>query len=421
MALPPRMAVLGAVAALAATAAPVRAADPVIAAAGDIACGPAETGYSPAAALRPPTCCCRSTRRRSSRSRQPVQLRRARRTTTGSNAPSWGPAQGDHATPSPATTSTARARPRRLLRLFRRRGRPAPERLLRLRRRHLAPHRAQQQLRGPRRRLRGRIARGDLAEGRPEGTIPRACTLAFQPPAGCGPIPSSRSPLRSRWSRTSTTRGRGPAHRPRPPLRPLRALGSRSARRCAERRAAVHRRHRGRDLSGLGPDQPNSQVRDNQTFGVLKMTLHPSSYDWQFMPIAGQSFTDSGSRPCHGTGAAPQPPAPAPAPARPSAGAVDAHAERAGALAPGERAGGAHRGATRLGVASITLGAPARAPRPPDHGRVGGPAARHAHAREATARRPRPRRAVGQLARRRGPAAGSARGEALQRLHPLSG
>jgi hypothetical protein len=30
------------------------------------------------------------------------------------------------------------------------------------------------------------------------------------------------------------------------------------------------------------------------------MTLRPTSFDWQFMPAAGFSFTDSGSLPCHG-------------------------------------------------------------------------------------------------------------------------
>jgi hypothetical protein len=44
----------------------------------------------------------------------------------------------------------------------------------------------------------------------------------------------------------------------------------------------------------------NSQVRDASTFGILKLTLHPSSYDWQFVPAAGTgSFTDSGTQSCH--------------------------------------------------------------------------------------------------------------------------
>lgn len=43
----------------------------------------------------------------------------------------------------------------------------------------------------------------------------------------------------------------------------------------------------------------NSEVRNDTTFGVLKLTLHASSFDWQFVPVAGQSFTDSGTQACH--------------------------------------------------------------------------------------------------------------------------
>jgi hypothetical protein len=44
---------------------------------------------------------------------------------------------------------------------------------------------------------------------------------------------------------------------------------------------------------------PNSEARNADTFGVLKLTLHPKSYDWQFVPQEGKSFTDSGSGTCH--------------------------------------------------------------------------------------------------------------------------
>ncbi len=44
----------------------------------------------------------------------------------------------------------------------------------------------------------------------------------------------------------------------------------------------------------------NSEVHERSTYGVLKLTLHASSYDFQFVPIAGQTFTDSGSASCHG-------------------------------------------------------------------------------------------------------------------------
>jgi fibronectin type 3 domain-containing protein len=43
----------------------------------------------------------------------------------------------------------------------------------------------------------------------------------------------------------------------------------------------------------------NSQVFNNDTFGVMKLTLHPTSYDWQFVPEAGGTFTDSGTSACH--------------------------------------------------------------------------------------------------------------------------
>lgn len=43
----------------------------------------------------------------------------------------------------------------------------------------------------------------------------------------------------------------------------------------------------------------NSEVRNATTFGILKLTLHPTSYDWQFVPEAGATFTDSGTTNCH--------------------------------------------------------------------------------------------------------------------------
>jgi acid phosphatase type 7 len=43
----------------------------------------------------------------------------------------------------------------------------------------------------------------------------------------------------------------------------------------------------------------NSEVNNDDTYGVLKLTLRPSSYYWKFVPVAGQSFTDSGTTSCH--------------------------------------------------------------------------------------------------------------------------
>jgi hypothetical protein len=45
--------------------------------------------------------------------------------------------------------------------------------------------------------------------------------------------------------------------------------------------------------------QPNSERRGTPN-GVLKLTLRADGYDWNFLPIAGQSFSDSGSGACHG-------------------------------------------------------------------------------------------------------------------------
>jgi hypothetical protein len=49
----------------------------------------------------------------------------------------------------------------------------------------------------------------------------------------------------------------------------------------------------------MAAPKPNSEVRNADTFGVLKLTLHAKSYDWEFVPEAGKSFTDSGAGHCH--------------------------------------------------------------------------------------------------------------------------
>jgi hypothetical protein len=55
----------------------------------------------------------------------------------------------------------------------------------------------------------------------------------------------------------------------------------------------------GADHTSIVAIAANSQVRNASTFGILKLTLHSASYDWQFVPEAGQTFTDSGSQACH--------------------------------------------------------------------------------------------------------------------------
>ncbi|MCC6455487.1 MAG: metallophosphoesterase [Caldilineaceae bacterium] len=56
----------------------------------------------------------------------------------------------------------------------------------------------------------------------------------------------------------------------------------------------------GANVHPFGTIQPNSEVRNSDTWGVLRLTLHPTRYDWQFIPVAGQTFTDAGSADCVG-------------------------------------------------------------------------------------------------------------------------
>ena len=55
----------------------------------------------------------------------------------------------------------------------------------------------------------------------------------------------------------------------------------------------------GRMRHAFATVRANSQVRDNSSWGVLKLTLHPTSYSWQFVPAAGGTLHDAGSAPCH--------------------------------------------------------------------------------------------------------------------------
>lgn len=56
----------------------------------------------------------------------------------------------------------------------------------------------------------------------------------------------------------------------------------------------------GKEQRSLGTTKANSVVRSNNSFGVLKLSLHPTSYDWQFVSIAGNTLADAGSSNCVG-------------------------------------------------------------------------------------------------------------------------
>jgi acid phosphatase type 7 len=53
----------------------------------------------------------------------------------------------------------------------------------------------------------------------------------------------------------------------------------------------------GKSKQSPATPKPNSQVR-HKAFGILKLTLHPASYSWQFLPIGGGPALDSGSASC---------------------------------------------------------------------------------------------------------------------------
>lgn len=55
----------------------------------------------------------------------------------------------------------------------------------------------------------------------------------------------------------------------------------------------------GKELYEFDTPLPGSEVRDGSTFGVLKLTLRPGSYDWEFIPVGGTSFIDRGTSNCH--------------------------------------------------------------------------------------------------------------------------
>jgi hypothetical protein len=55
----------------------------------------------------------------------------------------------------------------------------------------------------------------------------------------------------------------------------------------------------GARLYSLRTPQPNSEVRDDSTHGVLRLHLGAGDYEWAFMPIDGGPARDQGRTSCH--------------------------------------------------------------------------------------------------------------------------
>ena len=52
--------------------------------------------------------------------------------------------------------------------------------------------------------------------------------------------------------------------------------------------------------AAAGDPAKGSYAHDLGAWRVLKLTLHPTSYDFQLVPVAGRTYTDSGTGiPCH--------------------------------------------------------------------------------------------------------------------------
>lgn len=55
----------------------------------------------------------------------------------------------------------------------------------------------------------------------------------------------------------------------------------------------------GGPLREISEIHPHSQSRNSEAFGVLRLTLYPGGYEWEFVPVEGESFTDAGQAACH--------------------------------------------------------------------------------------------------------------------------
>ena len=137
--------------------------------------------------------------------------------------------------------------------------------------------------------------RADLAAN------PRACVLAYwhHPRFSSG---RARQRLGGRGALERPLRGRRGRHRQRarPRLRAVRAADAEPARPTRPpgiREFVVGTG--GASLRGFATIRANSQVRNSATHGVIKFTLGDAAYTWQFIPIAGKTFKDSGSGTCH--------------------------------------------------------------------------------------------------------------------------
>jgi hypothetical protein len=54
----------------------------------------------------------------------------------------------------------------------------------------------------------------------------------------------------------------------------------------------------GKSLGSIDHAEDNSLVREDESYGVLRMVLHPHSYEFAFRSVLGSNFRDAGARRC---------------------------------------------------------------------------------------------------------------------------
>ena len=55
----------------------------------------------------------------------------------------------------------------------------------------------------------------------------------------------------------------------------------------------------GRGFHEVSPPDPRQEIANDDTLGVLRLSLSSRGFTWQFQPVPGRTFTDSGSQTCH--------------------------------------------------------------------------------------------------------------------------
>jgi hypothetical protein len=55
----------------------------------------------------------------------------------------------------------------------------------------------------------------------------------------------------------------------------------------------------GRGFHEVSPPDPRQEIANDDTLGVLRLLLGSRGFTWQFQPVPGRTFTDSGSQTCH--------------------------------------------------------------------------------------------------------------------------